>query len=87
MMLRIGSNFKFPFRFRPNVVFAHQPGNSGTTANISLIFQRIRNSGTTIGPVTLYMDIFYLFNQHVILLLSLAGCSMNPIMITASTDF
>ena len=86
MMLRIGSDFKFPFRFSPNVIFPHQPGYSGPAADISLIFQRIRDSGTPIGLVALSMDIFYLFNQHLILLFSPAGFSVNPIVITTSTD-
>lgn len=86
MMLRIGSDFKFPFCLGPNVIFPHQPGNPGPAADISLILQRIRNSGTPIGLVALFMNIFYLFNQHLILLFSLAGCSMNPIVITTSTD-
>ena len=87
MMLRISSDFKFPFRFRPNVVLSHQSGNPGPAANISLISQGIGNSGTPIDLVALFMDIFYFFNQHLILLFSLAGCSMNPIVITTSTDF
>jgi len=74
MILRIRSDFKCPFHFSPNVILAHHPGNPRLAADISLISQRIRNSGTPIGLVALFMDISYLFNQHAILSFSPAAC-------------
>ena len=87
MMFGIRADFIFSLCPGTNVVLPHQTGDPGTTTPIALITKGISDPGTPIGLMAGLMNNLNLFYQHLILLFSLSGCSVNPLVITTQTNF